>query len=539
MFTDSRGGTPRARAPRKLADRAFGGFLWQTGGAGLKGVFQIGFLAILARYVTPDEFGLVGAALIVVGLSSLFSQMGIGPAIVHERDLTDEHLRLGFWISVLLSAFAALLVWLSAPAIAAFFSMPDLEPVLAVLSLVFVLRGISVVSESLLQRELAFASLSAIEVGSYLFGYGAAGVVLALLGYGYWSLVGAHVAQSAVQTILLLRVRPHPMRPIVRTAAGRSLLSYGFGHTLARLANHAALQGDNLVVGRMLGASALGIYGRAYQLLVTPAILLGTALDRVLFPAMAIIQNDRSHLAEVYRKGIGVTALVALPLTVILLAVAPEIVGTLLGPQWTGAVAPFQVLAVGLLFRTSYKISDSLVRATGRVYGRAWRQGVYAALVIGGSIIGARWGVVGVAAGTLFAIAANFAIMAQMSLRETGLSFRRFLGAHASGARLAAVVGAVAYAAAYGSRRAGLPDPIVLVIVAVTVVLTSRALLLRLWPRTFLGGEGLWMLATAGRNMPRRLLRWLVPARALEVAFATAPAASGAAMAPAVGAKAP
>src|SRR5207249_289368 len=140
--------------------------------------------------------------------------------------------------------------------------------------------------------------------------------------------------------------------------------------------------GDNFVAVKWLGVQALGLYERAYQLMAMPATLLGQVLDDVLFPAMAQIQFDTGRLAVAYRRLVAGMAVMTLPLSAVAVALAPELIYAVLGPKWGDAALPFQVLAVGTLCRASYKVSDSLTRAVGAVYQRAWRQWIYAALAL-------------------------------------------------------------------------------------------------------------------------------------------------------------
>jgi O-antigen/teichoic acid export membrane protein len=215
--------------------------------------------------------------------------------------------------------------------------------------------------------------------------------------------------------------------------------------TIAKMGNFLANQGDNLVVGRMLGAGALGIYGRAYQFMVMPAGLFGTALDKALFPAMAKVQDDKHRLGKAYLTGVSFIALVAIPLSVILVLLAPEIVIILLGPKWTEVILPFQILACSLLFRMSYKMSDSLARATGAVYRRAWRQIIYALAVVVGSYIGQFWGLYGVACGVAVALVINFLIMAHLSMQLTFIKWLEIIKAHGSGIILGLATGLIGF----------------------------------------------------------------------------------------------
>jgi PST family polysaccharide transporter len=176
----------------------------------------------------------------------------------------------------------------------------------------------------------------------------------------------------------------------------------------------------------------------------------------------------------------------------------------LLGPKWSGAIAPFRVLALGLLFRTSYKMSDSISRATGAVYRRAWRQGVYALLVIGGAWVGQHWGVEYVAVGVVGALVINFLLMAQLSLSVSGLTWGGFFAAHLAALRLAAASGIVAWSVITPLRRWDLPAAARLGI-AGSIALLIIALLIWRLPRPFLGGDGRWMMEVLRGYLPNRL----------------------------------
>jgi O-antigen/teichoic acid export membrane protein len=232
--------------------------------------------------------------------------------------------------------------------------------------------------------------------------------------------------------------------------------------------------------------------------------LLGQALDVVLFPAMSRVQEDSARLALAYRRGITAVALVMLPGSAILFVIAPELVRLLLGPQWGAVVVPFQILVIGLLLRTSYKLSDSLARATGAVYRRAWRQAVYAALVAGGAWLGHRSGIAGVAAGVLGAVAVNFLLMAHLSLRMAGMSWGVFARAHREPLALGAAVALIAGSAAAAARTTSMSSAWIVAATAGSAVVGAAALA-RLAPSVFLGRDGAWMLSLLRTCVPTRL----------------------------------
>lgn len=490
---DPTSNTHEARPAESLTRRTISGMLWMALGKSTHAALQLAVLAALARVLYPTDFGVVSAALVVIGFSGIVSHLGLGPAIVQRPLLERRHTETALTASLLLGILLGGVIWATAPTAAQFFRESRIEETLRALAWVFPLQGLGTVSESLLKRELRFRRLANVDVIAYAVGYGAVGIGLALAGFGVWALVIAHIAQSLLKTAMLMVSEPPPLGFRIERKAFRELMYFGGGFTIARIANYLAVQGDNLVVGRILGPAALGIYGRAYQLMAAPAHGFGLVVDAVLFPAMAKVQSDKSRLAAAYRRGVALIALLVLPASGALLIVAGEVIEVVLGPRWLDVTVPFQILALGMLFRTSYKMSDSLARSTGAVYRRAWRQIVYASLVIGGAWVGSAHGLAGVSWGVLAAVTANFFLMAHLSLQVAEMRWRDFARAHLPSMALTAVVTPVVWMAASALRHWGASPFIIVGVAGAIVVLTS---LLLVWsaPGAFLGADGQWML---------------------------------------------
>ena len=494
---DSAGGAAGgARVPRGLTQRALGGMLWTFSGTGVQVVAQLLTIMALGRLLSPAEFGLMGAATVVVALSQIVSQIGVGPAIIQRKHLEPTHVRAAITLSCTLGILLGAIVFFGAPYIARFYRIPELEPILRWVAFLFPLDGLSTVGKSLLTRELRFRVFVALEVGAYVIGYAGVGVVLAWLGYGVWALVAANIAQVALRTVAMSVAARHPLRPGFDLQASRDLLGFGFGHSMAQIGTVLSQQGDNLVVGRWLGPAALGVYGRAYSLMVMPASAFGRIVNRVLFPVMAQVQDERERLAGAYERTLAIVGLVSLPISAFLWVTAPEFIAVVLGPKWDAVVLPFRLFTVSLLFRMSSKISDACTKAAGEVYYRALIQGGYAALVVLGALVGQRWGVGGVAVAVSVAMGVNWIAMAWLSRSVTGLPWGRFIQAHLPSAALAAVIG-VAVAGvthvARGSHLGRLPTLVAAGGVALLVTLGAT----RFHPRLWLGPHGMWALRRA------------------------------------------
>lgn len=426
-----------------LTEKTFKGLFWMFSGKGSQAIMQFIVTIVLARLLMPSDFGIVSAAMVVITFTTAFSMVGVGPALIQRPNLNQSHIRTGFTITIILSIIFAILLYISSPLIANFFNMEKLTTVLQVMSVIFLLKGISIVSESLLQRKLNFRLFASIEVFSYIL-YGIIGIGTAVVGFGYWALVYAKVSQDIVKSILLITLAKHNMKPQFHLQSAKELIFFGGGFTIARLSNQFALQADKLVAGRWLGSGALGLYERAYQLMVMPTNLFGQVMDKVLFPAMAQIQKKQNQLSRSFRVGITTVAFFTIPVGILMCLLSVDIVRLLFGEKWLDLVPAFQVLSIGLVFRTGYKISDSLARATGAVYRRAWRQIVYALAVFCGAWIGQHWGIMGLSFGVLAAIFLNYCLMTNLSMRFVNLSIKDIILAHFPGILLG-VVSLVSY----------------------------------------------------------------------------------------------
>lgn len=474
------------------------GFAWMFAGAGSQALLRIAVLAVLARLLTPTDFGIVGAAMTVVALADIFGTIGIAPAIVQMPQLDRVHVRTAFTVSVLSSFAITALLFSAAATVAGLFQIPAVEPALRILCFVFAIRGLAIVAEAKLQREMRFRSISLIGMASYALGYGAVAIGLAVGGFGIWSLVWGQIAQSLMASLGFIVCSRHAMAPLLHMGALKRLLRFGLGVTLALLGNYVALNADQFIVGRWLGAATLGVYNRAYTILMQPVNLFGAVGDKVLFPALATIQSDQERLARAYCRSVGLIALATIPLSGFLLLFAPECIVLLLGGQWLQVTLPFQILVASLFFRTAYKISTTLLRARGMTYWLASWQWLYAASVCAGAWLGLPYGLEGVAAGIGAAIVITFVLGLLLSRRACALSLRR----------IAAIIGRYLAVAALINLPLLFLKPLLLPL-AWPPILTlaaggavAGAIALTIWfcaPK-LLGDEGVWLRSALGRK---------------------------------------
>jgi O-antigen/teichoic acid export membrane protein len=415
--TEVRGNTRGSESLTRLTGR---GFIWSFGGGLGQALMGVLSIVVLSRLLTPSEFGAAAAAALVVGLATAITQVGLGPALVQRSSLRDEEVFAAFVCSLAMSLALAVLLFLAAPTLNRLVGLPSESMLLRLLCLSLLLSGVAAVSRGLLQRALRFRAMTTVDLLAA--GPGAFGVcvVLAVLGFGAFALVWGSIASSFITAVgygYLARPSLKATGPVAVWRNVRPLLRFGAPYSVLKLGNWFALNADNLVTANLLGPAALGIYVRAYRLLSEPANLIGGAADKVLFPALAKVRNDEQRLRGAYLRATSLVAMVAGPLSMLFVVLAPELVHVLMGSRWSEVVLPLQILAVVLVPRASYKISGSLTNATGAVIGGAWRQWLYAAEVLVACAIGARWGLTGVAAGASVAIVLHFLVMLRFSGR--------------------------------------------------------------------------------------------------------------------------
>ncbi len=382
-----------------------------------KACLQLLVLAVLARYVSPKEFGYIAMANMAMVFVEMLAEAGIGPAIIQRKELSEEHIKAGFILSVLLGAFFVLLLWVSAPVIAAFFHTESLVNIIRSIGFSVLITKISIVSRSRAERDMRFDILMWVDVSAYIFGYALVGVIMAVHGFGVWAIIAGKLTQCSIQTIILLVIRPTPVKPAFSLKPYKELLMYGGGLTLVRIFDNIASQGDYFIIGRFLGSTSLGFYERASSIMAMPGQYLSFTLDKSLFPAMSQVQTQAKRLENAYFTATNIISIFLIPMSVLMIIIAPELIVTLLGPNWSESILPFRILSVTVVFRIFINVSDTLVRATGAVYASAARRAALASMIIVSSWVGQAGGLTGVAVAMNFSILLGYFLMVQLSIK--------------------------------------------------------------------------------------------------------------------------
>jgi O-antigen/teichoic acid export membrane protein len=389
-------------------------------------IVRVVSLMLLGRLLDPKDFGLVGMVTAVIGVLSLFKDFGLSTATVQRDTVTHQQLSTLFWINVLVGAVLGVLSLAIAPVLATFYHEPRAVWVTGVLAAGFLFNGAGVQHSALLQRQMRFTTLAVIDTVALLVST-AAGISLALAGFGYWALVGMTVTAPAVATLCLwLATAWIPGRP--RMQAGvRSMMRFGSVTTLNGLIMYVAYNLEKVLLGRFWGEEALGIYGRAYQLINIPTDNLNSATAGVAFAALSRIQDDPNRLRSYFLKGYSLVLALTLPITIACALLADDLILVLLGPKWKDAVPIFRLLAPTILIFAVINPFGWLLVSMGKIMRSLKIALVLAPLVIAGYIVGLPHGPKGVA----FAYSAVMTLWALPTIawcvHGTPISFRDVL----------------------------------------------------------------------------------------------------------------
>jgi O-antigen/teichoic acid export membrane protein len=381
---------------------------------------------ILARLLSPSDFGIAAAATFFGQLAARLSAAGMGVALIRVKSLRDEHISVVFLVTIVLNVVAFATLVLAAPVIGTFYRSPDVARVMPLVALNFVVAGVSTVPRALLSRDLRYKELSACGTIDMLVALSLA-CLLAWLGYGYWSLiVGELVGASANGLVTWHWAKWRPRVRFSRTAF-RELFSFGLGSYAKRLLDHAAQNVDNLVVGRVLGISALGFYDKGFavgQKLYNRMTVIGPGVS---FRIFSIIQDEPERFRRGYRKVVLSTTLIGYPVFAGLAAVAHPLFLVAFGEKWLPSVLPFQILCTAFMLKLTNTYAGSASQARGWIWSQVWREGVNVACIVIGAYLLSPWGIVGAAVAVLASTILLWAMMQHLLRSATHFGWRDIL----------------------------------------------------------------------------------------------------------------
>jgi len=429
--------SPSAEEQASLTRSTVKGVVWITTGRLVRAPLNLFAVAVLARLLTPTDFGVVALAFIVVTFTNVIVDGSFGMVLVQKRSIDPRLIGASLAVCIALASSFGAAIIVGAPFLQREFNIPQLGDVLTVLGAVVPVIGVTTVTGALLQRKSKFDVLIVNGLITQAI-YVPLAIGLAFAGFGLWSLIWAQSVQYVLDALLgYLVVRKH-YRFGFSTSALWEVLTSGGMFTIARLLSWAANSVDRIVIGRYVGAAQLGLYSRAVTLMTTVMQVSGAGPIKVLFASLSKIQHDRPRMARAYFRALSVASIAATLVSALVIVNAEAIVRILLGPRWLAAVPLMQILFSAFVARSGYAIAEAVPLALGLSGQSAVRQGAQLGLVLAGAAAGARFGVVGAAIGISIAYWLFYFICLMLAQRLLQASWGEIFRLHFNGIVIAA-----------------------------------------------------------------------------------------------------
>lgn len=473
MSDESAGGESCAVSEPGLGRAAARGAAITVGGQLARMGLQIVAVIVLSRLLAPSDFGVIALALLVIGFGELFRDFGLSQAAVQASTLSHDQRSNLFWVNTGIGVVLAVLCTVAGWPLAAISGEPQVTAICQVLASTFLINAMAAQYRAGLMRQLRFAALAALEVGAAAAGLAVA-IAAAGVGFGYWALVAQQLTTVTITMLGMVLLGRWLPRPPNRDGDIRGFLRFGWNLVGSQIFTYASANIDTAIVGLTTSSSMLGLYNRAYQLIVVPVGQVRSPLTNVAVPVLSRLKDTVDAFDRfVLRAQLLLGYALCLPLSFVAIAAEP-IVRIALGPEWAGSVFFLRCFAVAALFQTLAYVGFWIYLARGLPHILLRYSAVSAGIKIACVLTGMIWGPYGVAIGFAVAPTLSWPLSLWWLSRHTMIPVRglysgasRFLGAAFAGGLLALAV----------MILAPLP-PVLLLVVSLTAYLVGVAAML-------------------------------------------------------------
>ena len=413
-----------------LKSQTVSGVKWSGISMGAVTGLQFVTLAVLARLLSPSDFGLMGMIMVVIGFAQAFADMGISNAIIHRQDATRNQLSSLYWLNIIAGIIVFFIVCASAPLIVGFYHEPRLHKLLYLTAVIFLIIPFGQQFQILLQKEFRFNELAKIEIAASIVN-SAIAIVLAFSGFGVYSLIWGQLVGTSTKVLILLNVGRRNWRPGFHFSKQdlRGYLNFGLFQMGEKAVNYLSANVDYIIIGRFLGPASLGFYTLAYQIVIFPLTKINPIITRVAFPAFSRIQDDNLRMRRGYCKAIRYISMLSFPMLTGMIVVAPEFVGLVYGPKWEPSIITLQILCLVGISKSLGNPVGSVLLAKGRAdIGFYWNVFAVIATTIA-IIVGINWGIIGVAVAILILRVPFFLIIQPVVNKLIDLKFGEYFKA--------------------------------------------------------------------------------------------------------------
>jgi PST family polysaccharide transporter len=385
-----------AHLHKNLGGRTARGGALAVSSQAFKFLITIGATAVMARLLTPQDYGLIGMVAFVTSFLSTYKDLGLAAATIQRPEVSFDQISTLFWINLGVSAGITVLTAGIAPLVAWFYGEPRLTAITVVTALGFIISGITVQHDALLRRQMRYVSLSIIGILSLISGY-IVGIYLAWRGLSYWALVASQLAVALTTSILTFWFcRWVPGMPRKNTGV-RSMMKFGGNLTGFATINFFSRNLDNLLIGRFWGAQQLGIYSRAYQLMMLPIDQINEPVTSVAVPALSRLEGNDEHYRLAYIRMLEKIAILTMPGIGLLLVTSDWVVAIILGPQWREVSDLLVILGIAGLVQPISNTTGWLFITQGRTQEMFHLGIISGPITIISIVAGLPWGAKGVA----------------------------------------------------------------------------------------------------------------------------------------------
>lgn len=359
-------------------------------------MIQISSIVILSRLLSPKDFGLIAMVTAITAFMGIFRDMGLSTAVIQKKDLQYDQINMLFWLNTSIGAALTCLTLALAPIISGFYHRPELQPVVMLLATTFVVASVGAQHAALLQRDLNLKPKVIADIT------GAAltlivSIVMAYQGYGFWSLAWGMVIGAFATTVLYFKGSSFmPSRPKV-VKGTRELINFGANVTIFEIFNYFHRNLDNILIGRVWGPLVLGLYSRAYQLMMLPISSLREPINAIALPVLSRLQDEPERYKAYYKNIATLLAFLSMPLMMFLIVNAENIILLALGKEWLSVIPIFQLLGLSGFIQAVASLRGLVLLSLGLSKKYVMWGIVNTIAVCLGFLVGIQWGAEGVA----------------------------------------------------------------------------------------------------------------------------------------------
>ncbi|RZI60119.1 MAG: lipopolysaccharide biosynthesis protein [Pseudomonas sp.] len=383
-------------------------------------VVQMASTVVLARLLSPNDFGILAMVLAVTGFAKIFRDMGLSSAAIQRKRLTAQLQDNLFWLNVVAGFLLTTLIATSAPLVAGFFGEPELMLVTVALSFNFLIGGFGIQHTTRLVRDMQFGKRAVAQITGAIATL-ITTIVLAIKGYSYWALVWGELAGTLATTLLVFHLSPFWPGLPRRERGTMSMMRFGTNVMGSNLINYFSRNLDNILIGKFCGPLALGLYTKAYSLILLPVKSINRPISSVAYPSLCRIDRQSEDFRDYYISTARTVALLTMPLMGFLFVYSETIIRLMLGEQWLEAARIFSVLALVGFIQPTTTLRGIVILSAGSARKNLYADAITTTVVLVAFLVGVRWGPMGVATAYVVAVWGLIQPMHLFSIKDTSI----------------------------------------------------------------------------------------------------------------------